>query len=169
MIHALDVFFFFFFLPVFTVTGKLKAHGSSQACFEFSDPSPASKGLNGSSTYFWARWRLRGWVRLVGPMAAEGQGCSEGASAAPAGSTQPTRGPAGRACRPALLQAGPWQSEAHVPLRCFRPKINYAGATGLLEAAGPGLFSFLGPCSHGAAESKPNALGRQPRSRPGGE
>lgn len=72
---------FFFFPPVFTVTGKLKAHGSSQACFEFSDPRPAT----------WrSEWLLNlllgslapARVRFVVPMAAEGQGCSEGASEA---------------------------------------------------------------------------------------
>lgn len=34
-------------LPAFTITRKLKAHGSSQACFEFSNPDSPAGGPSG--------------------------------------------------------------------------------------------------------------------------
>lgn len=53
------------FFPAFTVTGKLKAHGSLQACFEFADPGSPDGGLRGQLAL--------SCVHFEAPMAVEGQ------------------------------------------------------------------------------------------------
>lgn len=113
--------------PAFPVTGKLKAHGNSEACFELSGPRSPARGPRGSfllsaGVHADGRWPRQ--ARLAGE---ERRGLS--GSGTPAG---PREGHGQGSSRP-------WQRDC-VPVQCFRPKINGAAATGLLEAAAQFVF-----------------------------
>lgn len=138
------------FFPAFTVTGKLKAHGSSQACFEFADPGSPHGGLRG-------RLAL-GRVHFEAPLAVDGQ----------------VAGKAGQlalGCERQAARVGPSKTRALTPAPPAGPSLSEGGprSSGRLQAQDKlkpeprGCWKPQNPvCSYSADSALPPA----PTARP---